>query len=132
MAEFDLMCKKYGITHHFTTPQWPQCNGMVERMIKTLKNGLFVMSSTNLDNWDFQLLRIFFGYRNGVQASTKFSPFMVMTRKTPIFTCDNSLATFTNVEEEEFTLEEMTQLTVEKLKLISNMHSSVLENVDQA
>jgi hypothetical protein len=90
------------------------------------------MSSTNLDNWDFQLLRIFFGYRNGVQASTKFSPFMVMTRKTPIFTCDNSLATFTNVEEEEFTLEEMTQLTVEKLKLISNMHSSVLENVDQA
>jgi transposase len=59
MVKFDLMCKKYGITHHFTTPQWPQCNGMVERMIKTLKHGLFVVSSTNLDNWDFQLPRIF-------------------------------------------------------------------------
>jgi hypothetical protein len=35
MAEFDLMCKKYGITHQFTTPQWLQCNGMVERMLKT-------------------------------------------------------------------------------------------------
>jgi hypothetical protein len=34
MAEFDLMCNKYGITHQFTTPQWPQCNGMVERMNK--------------------------------------------------------------------------------------------------
>jgi transposase-like protein len=52
MAKFDLMCKKYGITHQFTTPQWLQCNGMVERMIKTLKNGLSVVSSTNLDNWD--------------------------------------------------------------------------------
>jgi transposase len=55
MAEFDLMCKKYGITHQFTTPQWPQCNGMVQRMIRPLKNGLFVVSFTNLDNWDFHL-----------------------------------------------------------------------------
>ncbi len=50
MAEFDLMCKKYGITHQFIVAQSPQCNGMVERMIKTLKSGLFVVSSTNLDN----------------------------------------------------------------------------------
>jgi len=52
MAKFDLMCKKYGITHQFIAPQWPQCNGMVEKMIKTLKNGLFVVSSIDLDNWD--------------------------------------------------------------------------------
>jgi len=50
MAEFDLMCKKYGITHQFIAPQSPQCNGMVEKMIKTLKNGLFVVSSIDLDN----------------------------------------------------------------------------------
>jgi hypothetical protein len=56
---------------------------------------------------------------------------MVLTRKTPRFTCDNSLAAFINVEEEELTLEEMTLLIVEKLELISNMHSSMLENVDQ-
>ncbi len=132
MAEFDLMCKKYGITHQFIAPRWPQCNGMVERMIKTLKNGLFVVSSTNLDNWDLQLPRIMFGYKSGVQANTKFSPVMVLTRRTSRLTCDNSLAAFINVEEEELTLEEMTQLMVEKLELISNMHSSMLENVDQA
>jgi hypothetical protein len=57
---------------------------------------------------------------------------MVLIGRTPRLTCDNNLATFTNVEKEEFTLEEMTQLMVEKLKLISNMHSFVLENVDQA
>jgi hypothetical protein len=105
---------------------------MVERMIKTLKNGLFVVSSTNLDNWDLQLPRIMFGYKSGVQANTKFSPVMVLTRRTSRLTCDNSLAAFINVEEEELTLEEMTQLMVEKLELISNMHSSMLENVDQA
>jgi hypothetical protein len=56
---------------------------------------------------------------------------MVLIRWTLRLTCDNNLVAFTNVEEEELTLEEMTQLMVEKLKLISNMHSFVLENVDQ-
>jgi len=57
-----------------------QCNGMVERMIKTLNSGLYVVSSIDLDNWDLQLPWFLFGYRCGVQASTKFSPFMVFTR----------------------------------------------------
>jgi hypothetical protein len=53
-----------------------------------------------------------FGYKNGIQVSTKFSPFMVLTGRTPRLTCDNSLAAFNNVEKEELTLEEMTQLMV--------------------
>jgi hypothetical protein len=57
---------------------------------------------------------------------------MVLTGRTRRLTCDNSLVAFTNVEEEELILEEMTQLMVEKFKLISNMHSYVLENVDHA
>jgi hypothetical protein len=97
MVKFDLMCKKYGITHQFIAPQWSQCNGMVERMIKTLKNELFVVSFTNLDNWNFQLPHILFGYIYGVQANTKFSPFMVLTGRTPRLTYDNGLSTFFNV-----------------------------------
>jgi hypothetical protein len=31
---------------------------------------------------------------------------MVLIRRTPRLTCDNSLVTFINVEEEEFTLED--------------------------
>jgi hypothetical protein len=84
-----------------------------------------------LENWDLQLPWILFGYRCGVQAKTKFSPFMVLNGKTLRFTCDNDLHASTIVQKDEFTLDEMTQLMVEKLKLISNMHSSVLENVDQ-
>jgi len=57
---------------------------------------------------------------------------MVLTSRTLRLTYDSSLIAFINVEKEKLTLEEMTQLMVEKLKFISNMHSFVLENVDQS
>ncbi len=80
-TKFDVMCKDYGIQHQHTTPQWPQCNGMVERLIKTIKHGITILSTTpeNIDCWDEQLAKVMFGYRCGIQASTKFSPFMIIT-----------------------------------------------------
>jgi hypothetical protein len=48
MTKFDMMCKHFGITHQFTTLEWPSCNGMVERMIKTLKHGFLVVYSSNI------------------------------------------------------------------------------------
>ncbi len=39
----------------------------------------------------YSLPRIFFGYRCGIQANTKYSPFMVLTGRTPRFTIDNNL-----------------------------------------
>jgi hypothetical protein len=44
-AEFDAMCKDYAIQHQRTAPQWPQCNGMAERMIKTIKHGITVLAA---------------------------------------------------------------------------------------
>jgi len=40
VAKFDVMCKDYGIHHQHTKPQWPQCNGMAECLIKTIKHGI--------------------------------------------------------------------------------------------
>jgi hypothetical protein len=57
---------------------------------------------------------------------------MVLIRRTPRLTCDNGLFAFTNVRKDELTLDEMMQLMMEKFKLIYDMHSSVLETVDQA
>ncbi len=48
MAKFDTMCNFLGINHQFTTPQWFHCNDMVERMTKTLKHGLIVISVRNI------------------------------------------------------------------------------------
>jgi hypothetical protein len=44
-AEFETMCRDYAINHQRTAPQWPRCNGMAERMIKTLKHGITVLAA---------------------------------------------------------------------------------------
>jgi len=48
MKEFAGVCQSYGITHQFTTPIWPQCNGMVECLIKTIKQGLMVIYGSHI------------------------------------------------------------------------------------
>ncbi len=85
VAKFKVMCKDYGIQHQRIAPHWPQCNGMAERMIKTIKHGIIVLAAApgNVDCWDDHLAKILFGYRCGIQTSTRFSPFMILTGRTP-------------------------------------------------
>jgi hypothetical protein len=92
-AEFDVMCKDYGIHHQHIAPQWPQCNGMAERLIKTIKHGITVLSAIpeNANCWDEQLAKVMFGYRCEIQSSMKFSPFMILTGRTPRLRADNYL-----------------------------------------
>ncbi len=75
-VEFDQLCKNYGIGHHHTSPQWPRCNGMVERVVKTFKHGLIVLSTNpeHVEDYDKHLLKILFGYRCGEKATTKKFP----------------------------------------------------------
>jgi hypothetical protein len=98
-AEFDVMCKEYAIQHQRTAPQWPQCNGMAERMIKTIKHGITVLAvnPANVDCWDEHLAKVLFGYRCGVQASTKFSPFMILNGRSSRLRADNYLNALTDV-----------------------------------
>ncbi len=39
-VELDQLCKNYDIIHQYSMLQWPRCNAMVERLVKTLKHGL--------------------------------------------------------------------------------------------
>jgi hypothetical protein len=98
-AEFEAMCKDYAIQHQRIAPQWPQCNGMAERMIKTIKYGITVLATNpaNIDCWDEHLAKVLFGYRCGVQSSTKFSPFMVLTGRSPRLRADNCLSALTGI-----------------------------------
>jgi hypothetical protein len=72
---------------------------MEECLIKTIKHGITVLSVTpkNIDYWDEQLAKVMFGYRCGIQASTKFSPFMIMIGRTPRLRADNYLHSLTIV-----------------------------------
>jgi hypothetical protein len=69
------------IVHQHTASK---CNGMAERIIKTLKHGLNVLSITSkhIKDWDKHLPKILLGYPCGIQASTKSSPHILLTRRT--------------------------------------------------
>ncbi len=133
-AEFDVMCKDYAIQHQRTAPQWPQCNGMAERMIKTIKHGITVLAATpaNMDCWDQQLAKVLFGYRCGIQTSTKFSPFMILTGRTPRLRADNYLQALTAEVDDGMDMETAAAQFLQKVELIASIHNNVLLNMEQA
>ncbi len=103
-------------------------------MIKTIKHGITVLATNlaNVDCWDEHLAKVLFGYRCGVQANTKFSPFMVMTGRSPRLRADNYLNALTRVMDDGVDVEQIAAQFLEKVKLIANIHENVLLNVEQA
>jgi hypothetical protein len=133
-VEFDVMCKDYAIQHQRTAPQWPQCNGMTERMIKTIKHGITVLAATpaNMDCWDEQLAKVLFGYRCGTQTSTKFFLFIILTGRTPCLRADNYLQALTAETEDGEDVEAAPAQFMQKVELIASIHNNVVLNVEQA
>jgi hypothetical protein len=105
---------------------------MAERMIKTIKHGIMVLATNpaNVDCWDEHLAKVLFGYRCGVQASTKFSPFMVLTGRSLRLRDDNYLSALTGIVDDGVDVEQIATQFLEKVKLIASIHESVLLNVE--
>jgi hypothetical protein len=107
---------------------------MAERVIKTIKHGITVLATNpaNVDCWDEHLAKVLFRYRCGVQASTKFSPFMVLIGRSPRLRADNYLNALTGVVNDGVDVEQIAAQFLENVDLIVNIHESVLLNVEQA
>jgi len=105
---------------------------MVEHLIKTIKHEVIIMVATNIQDWDPLLPRILFGHQCGIQATTKYSPFMVFTGRTPRLTIDNSLNGLCDVFDEQASLEVMSNHMILKMQLIASVHKFFLENVEHA
>jgi hypothetical protein len=75
---------------------------MAEHLIKTIKHDITVLAATleSVDCWDEHLAKILFGNRCGIQAGTKFSPFMILTGRTPRLRADNYLQALIAVTDE--------------------------------
>jgi hypothetical protein len=107
---------------------------MAECLIKTIKHGITVLYAVpdNPNCWDEQLAKVMFGYRCEIQSSTKFSPFMILTGRTPRLRADNYLHSLTAEVDDTADVETTAEWLVQKMKLIANIHENVLLNVEQA
>jgi hypothetical protein len=103
-------------------------------MIKTIKHGITVLVAdpANVDCWDEHLAKVLFGYWFGIQASTKFSPFMILTGRSPRLRANNYLNALTDVIDDGTDVEVAAAQFLEKVKLIASIHESVLLNMEQA
>jgi hypothetical protein len=105
---------------------------MAVRMIKTINHGITVLAVTlaNMDCWDEQLAKVLFGYRCGTQMSTKFSPFMILTGRTPRLRADNYLQALTTETNDGEDVEAAAIQFLQKVELIASIHDNVLLNVE--
>jgi hypothetical protein len=70
-----------------------------------------------------------FGYRCGIQSSTKFSPFMILTGRTPCLRANNYLDLLTAEVDDTANVETIAKQFMQKVKLIASIHENVLLNV---
>jgi len=72
------VCNKLSTKHVTTTSYHPQCNGMTERLNRTLIAMMKMYVAENQKDWDEILPYITFAYNTAVHATTKFTPFFLV------------------------------------------------------
>jgi hypothetical protein len=69
---------KMGFKHGHSYPYYPQENGKVEALNKSLKTILQKTVSRSTSNWHIMLYPMLWGYRTSVKTATSFSPFQIV------------------------------------------------------
>ncbi|MCO5551876.1 hypothetical protein L7F22_005382 [Adiantum nelumboides] len=77
----DYLCEKLHVCRRFTTPYYPQCNGMNERFNGELIRMLTKMTQSNVKSWDLELPCALWAYRTAIKTGTSFSPFHLIFGK---------------------------------------------------
>ena len=78
-----LICTTLAVKKIRTTPMHPQSNGMVERMMQTIKKLLASQAHVYASDWDLYLPRVQLIYNSSVHQTTKESPFFLWFARTP-------------------------------------------------
>jgi transposase InsO family protein len=74
----NILYKQYGITRLKTTAYRPQCDGMVERVNRTLADIIASYVSKEPTKWSDFLPSATFAYNTAVHSSTGYTPFYLM------------------------------------------------------
>jgi transposase InsO family protein len=69
------LASKLGFIHGHSSPYYPQENGQVEAVNKSLKTILQKIVSQSNSNWHIMLYLVLWAYRASVKTAIVFSPF---------------------------------------------------------
>jgi hypothetical protein len=72
------LTSKLGLRQEHSSPYYPQANGQVEAVNKSLKTILQRMINSAKSNWHLMLYSVLWAYQMSVKTSTGFSPFQLI------------------------------------------------------
>ena len=101
-AELETLC---GVKKLRTTPYHPQCNGMVERMNKTVLGMLRTLPERSKSRWPESLDKLIYAYNCTTHDTTGYEPYFLMFGRRPKLPIDLILGD----EEDEVNQEEYAQ-----------------------
>src|SRR5277367_4845492 len=78
--EFAEFLQTYDIKHQNSTPIWPAANGMVERIVRSVKNSMRATILTQ-KNWKSELPQFLLAYRNTPHSVTRKCPAELFLRR---------------------------------------------------
>ena len=86
-GEFQTLLSKHEITHRIASREHPQSDGLAERMVQTLKQGLrrCLVDNQGTLEWDDVLPYVSMGYRMSKQKSTGYGPYFLLYGREPLF-----------------------------------------------
>ena len=79
----ELVYETLDINRLKTTPYHPQCDGISERFVQTLKQMITSFVDENHSNWDQLLNKLTYAYNSSVHSATKQSPFQMQFGRKP-------------------------------------------------
>ena len=84
----ELIYDRLGIQRLRTTAYHPECDGISERFIQTMKSMLSTLVNERCDDWDEHLDAITYAYNTSQHASTGFKPYELQFGRPPILPLD--------------------------------------------
>ena len=81
----EQLCGLFGIKKIFSSTYYPQGDGLAERFMRTLNNSLSILSQSNVEDWDQYVCGVQFAYNSSIHAATGFTPFSLVTGRSPSF-----------------------------------------------
>jgi hypothetical protein len=124
----------YGITHITTSAFHPQANGLAERSVQLLINGLRRRAAIDPTSWDNEVAPVLFGYRIIVQSSVGFTPFYSLYGREPALSMgtQSQIILPVSTDHEDWDLEEATTHLLQRIDDLANAHGKALVNLEKA